>query len=257
MFWSTKPTLSDDDVEWQLGAWAWLLENLGGIDRLKSLPSKYPRQADFPRSGLSGHAHVEFVFSQVCGQLGVDPSNFELVAQQAAIDPHVGHLAIVKNAPRDPAGTYSRQDNRQVITYEPGSARDLEHLIAVLAHELCHGILHSIPARPDDWGDNEEFATDLATVFFGFGLFGGNQSFQFSQFNDVGSGTQGWSTRRLGYLTQAEWGFALAVRVLLTGEDIEPVKQHAVDALGSHFIKNHRYLLKYRDRLEPLADMMG
>jgi hypothetical protein len=245
MFWSTKPTLSEDDIEWQLGAWAWLLENLGGIDRLKSLPSKYPRQADFPRSGLSGHAHVEFVFAQVCGQLGVDPSNFELVAQ------------IVKNAPRDPAGTYSRQDNRQVITYEPGSARDLEHLIAVLAHEVCHGILHSIPARPDDWGDNEEFVTDLATVFFGFGLFGGNQSFQFSQFNDVGSGTQGWATRRLGYLTQAEWGFALAVRILLTGEDIEPIKQYAVEALGSHFVKNHRYLSKHPALLDALARIAG
>ena len=253
MFWSTKPTLSDDDVEWQLSAWAWLLENLGGIDRLKSLPSKYPRQADFPRSGLSRHAHVQFVFSQVCGLLGVDAQKFELRAQEAAIDAQVGHLAIVQNIPRDPAGTYSSRDNRQVVTYEPGIARDLERLIAVLAHELCHDILHSIPTRPDDWAENEEFVTDLATAFFGFGLFGGNQSFQFSQYRDVANGTQGWSARRLGYLTQGEWGFALAVRAMLTGEDIEPIKQYAADALGSHFIKNHRYLLKHRDRLELLA----
>ena len=180
-----------DDVEWQLGAWRWLLDNLGGIERLKALPSKYPRQADFPRSGLSGHAHVEFVFAHICRMIDIDAENFELHQQQAAIDTQVGHLAVVKNAPIEPAGTYSTDRNRQIITYEPGAARNLEHMIAVLIHELCHGILFAIPDRPDDWGENEEFVTDLATVFFGFGIFGGNQSFQFNQFRDDSSGTQG------------------------------------------------------------------
>ncbi len=77
--------------------------------------------------------------------------------------------------------------------------------------------------------------TDLATVFFGFGVFGGNQSFQFSQFRDVGSGTQGWSTRRLGYLTQNEWGFALAIRALLTNEDVSPIRKHATAGLYASF----------------------
>jgi len=252
MFWSLKPTIDADDEDWQLGAWAWLLDNLGGMTALKTLASKYPRHADFPRSGLTGHAHVAFVFSQICTMLEMDAAAFELRQQEAEIDTHVGHLAVVKNAPQDPAGTYSSDGNRQVITYEPGIAGDLERLIAVLVHELCHSILFAIPTRPPDWAENEEFVTDLSTVFFGFGIFGGNQSFQFAQFRDDASGTQGWSTRRIGYLTQNEWGFALAVRTMLTGEDISLVKQYASSGLHANFEKNYKYLAKNRDKLDEL-----
>ena len=61
---------------------------------------------------------------------------------------------------------------------------DLESLITTLAHEICHPILLNIPTEPPGGGDMEEFATDLAMIFFGFGIFGGNSSFQFRQFNN-------------------------------------------------------------------------
>ncbi|WFU07964.1 hypothetical protein QA646_11620 [Rhizobium sp. CB3090] len=252
MFWSSKPTISVDDEEWQLSAWEWLLENLGGVDALKAFPSKYPRHADFPKSGLSGHEHVFFVLSYLCQLLKLDVESFELRKQREAIEPHVGGLALVKNVPQDPGGTYRAAKNRHIITYKPAVARNLEQLIAVLIHELCHSVLFSIPTRPPDWAQNEEFVTDLATVFFGFGVFGGNQSFQFSQFRDTASGTQGWSTQRLGYLTQNEWGFALAVRALLTNEDVLPIKEYATSGLLANFTKNHRYLEKNDSKIEQL-----
>ena len=252
MFWSSKPTVDADDVEWQLSAWGWLLDNLGGATALKTFASKYPTHADFPKSGLSGHEHVAFVFSQLCQLLKLDTGAFELRRQGEAIDAHVGHLAVVKNLPGQAAGTYRAANNRQIISYDPKIARDLEALIAVLTHELCHSVLHSIPTRPADWNSNEEFVTDLATVFFGFGVFGGNQSFQFSQFRDVGSGTQGWSTRRLGYLTQNEWGFDLAIRALLTNEDVSPIRKQATAGLYASFQKNCRYLEKNRGKLAQL-----
>ncbi|WP_267550597.1 hypothetical protein [Rhizobium rhizogenes] len=250
MFWSPKPTISADDEDWQLSAWEWLLENLGGVDALKALTSKYPRHADFPKSGRSGHAHVIFVFSYLCQLLKLDAEGFEIRQQEKAIEPHLGGLALVQNVPQDPGGTYSTANNRHIITYEPGVVRDLEQLIAVLIHEICHSILFSIPTRPPDWAENEEFVTDLATVFFGFGVFGGNQSFQFSQYRDDASGTQGWSTRRLGYLTQNEWGFALAVRAMLTNEDISLTEEYATSGLRANFIRNRRYLAKNRGKIE-------
>ncbi|KAA0700713.1 hypothetical protein DTW90_03495 [Neorhizobium sp. P12A] len=252
MFWKAKPTISFHDEEWQISAWEWLFDNLGGLERLKRLPSHYPRQVDFPRSGLSGHAHVAFVFSQLCGLLGLDSGAFELLPQQAAINPHLGPLAVVQNAPHEPLGTYSSHENAHVITYDPVAAKDLERLIATLAHELCHAILFSIPERPADWAENEEFATDLATVFFGFGIFGGNGSFEFSQFRDDATGSQGWSTRRAGYLTQNEWGFALAVRAILTGEDVAPIKKYSSDGLYLNFRKNYAYLERNPDKLAGL-----
>jgi len=252
MFWQAKPTIDPDDEEWQLGAWAWLLDNLGGIDAIRRHPTRFPRNADFPRSGLSGHAHVEFVFVHLCSLLGLDPAKFELRSQENAINPHLDTFALVQNLPVEPAGTYQLDENREIVTYEPSAARDLEHLISVLAHELCHSILFSIPTRPADWGDNEEFMTDLAVAFHGFGIFSGNQSFQFTQFRDDATGAQGWSTRRLGYLTQNEWGFALAMRAVLTGEDIAPIKECSSPALHTHFKKNLKYLSKNRTKTAAL-----
>jgi hypothetical protein len=253
MFWSPKATIDADDEEWQLETWAWLLDNLGGVEALKSLASKYPRHHDFPKSGRSGHAHVEFVFARICQLLRLDTESFKLRAQEQAIDPRLSDLAIVQNVPLGPAGTYSTDDNRHLITYEPGVVRDLEQLIAVLIHEISHAVLFSIPTMPPGGPDNEEFATDLATVFFGFGVFGGNQSLLFSQYRDDASGTQGWSMRRTGYLTQNEWGFALAVRAVLTGEDISPIKDYATDGLYANFKKNHRYLTKYPGKIDLLV----
>ncbi|MGL4489382.1 MAG: hypothetical protein ACRCU5_08060, partial [Rhizobiaceae bacterium] len=177
---------------------------------------------------------------------------FKLVAQDTAIDAVVGPLAVVENVPLMPAGTYQLDGNSHLVSYDPALARDLEKLIGTLAHEICHPILFSIPTAPPGNEDAEEFATDLATVFFGFGLFGGNQSFQFNQFRDDATGTQGWSTQRLGYLSQNEWGYALAVRAILTGEDTLQIEKHMSDGLRLNFHKNYRYLSKNKKVLDSL-----
>lgn len=252
MFWKAKPTVDADDEQWQLETWRWLLDNLGGREALSKMPTVGPTHQDFPKSGCTGHEHVVHVFNQVARRIGVDPHSFQLEAQDAPIDAVLGPLMIVKNAPQSPAGTYRLEGNSHVISYNPQSARDLEQLIGTLAHEISHPILHGIPSLPPGGKEAEEFATDLATAFFGFGIFGGNQSFQFSQFRDDATGTQGWSTRRLGYLTQNEWGYALAVRAILLGEDETKIQKHMSDGLLIHFRKNFRYLSKNASKLVML-----
>jgi len=51
--------------------------------------------------------------------------------------------------------------------------------------------------------------TDLLTVFLGFGVFTANAAFRIEQHQDGRS--QGWSARRQGYLSEEEFGYALAV----------------------------------------------
>lgn len=254
MFWTAKPTIEADDEEWQLLAWRWLLDNLGGIDALRSFPTRFPSHRDFPKSGKSGHAHVEFVFEQVTAAMGIDPEPFSLVAQDETVDRMLGPLAVVQNAPNDPAGTYQATDNSHLISYNPETARDLESLIATLVHEVCHAVLFSIPVAPPGDDSAEEFATDLATVFFGFGVFGGNGSFRFKQYHDAATGTQGWSTQRMGYLSQNEWGYALALRACLTGEGTGIVEQYGSSGLVSNFRKNVRYFKKNRNKLAEAFD---
>jgi hypothetical protein len=48
---------------------------------------------------------------------------------------------------------------------------------------------------------------DLLTIFLGFGIFTANAAFQFSQYTTNQS--QGWSSKRLGYLSEPMLGYAL------------------------------------------------
>jgi hypothetical protein len=91
-------------------------------------------------------------------------------------------------------------------------------LVATLAHEVGHEILlgqaRVSPEQPD-----HEPLTDLLTVFKGMGIFTAN-----STIRDRGwsSGTwAGWETRRLGYLDQRSFGYALA-RFAWTRGEVEP-----------------------------------
>jgi hypothetical protein len=60
---------------------------------------------------------------------------------------------------------------------------------------------------------------DLLTVFLGFGVFTANAAFRFEQHQDGRS--QGWSARRLGYLSEEQFGYALA-RFAYEREDAKP-----------------------------------
>jgi hypothetical protein len=57
---------------------------------------------------------------------------------------------------------------------------------------------------------------DLLTVFLGFGIFSANAAFRFEQHTNNNS--QGWSTRRLGYLSEEQFGYALARYAFERGE---------------------------------------
>jgi len=80
-------------------------------------------------------------------------------------------------------------------------------VVALLAHELGHIILLH-PGLVDCKDPHMEPLNDLLTVFLGLGIFTANAAFRFEQHSDGTS--QGWSARRLGYLSEEQFGYALA-----------------------------------------------
>lgn len=72
-----------------------------------------------------------------------------------------------------------------------------EEMVGTLAHELAHVKL----LGENRMEENDEKITDLATMFFGLGIFNANSALK--TFN------HGWSTA--GYLTQMEWGYAFTL----------------------------------------------
>lgn len=83
-----------------------------------------------------------------------------------------------------------------------------ENLVATLAHEIAHIKLLG-EERIDD---NDEHLTDLTTIIFGLGIFNANAAFQ----TFTTTQTYGW--RSQGYLSQTQWGYALALFAHLRGE---------------------------------------
>ena len=254
MFWKPKPTIDLDDQLWQVETWAWLLKNLGGADAMRTYCVVVPSHLHFPPSECSGQEHAEFVFKQVAGQFRVATDEFILTPQEVDINPSLGPLAVVQDVPTNPLGTYSASDtDEHTISYSPSLLADLQALIATFTHEICHPILLGIPDEPPGGSEAEEFATDLAMVFFGFGIFGANGSFAFNQYSDVSTGSQGWSYSRAGYLTQSEWGFGLAVRAMLLDEDEELLLKFLTSGVAAHFRKNLRYLKSSDELLDQLS----
>ena len=135
----------------------------------------------------------------------------------------------------------------------PASLSRPIELIATFAHELCHPLLLSIPEPPPGGAECEEFATDLATTFFGFGLFGANSAFEFKQHSDIGAGSQGWSTRRLGYLTEAEWGFSLAIFLHNNEDNLQLAMNHLKPSLASYLKKSLKYFHANPQLLDGIA----
>jgi hypothetical protein len=112
-------------------------------------------------------------------------------------------------------------------------------LVATLAHELAHYRLAGVPTEPPGGADALEFATDLTTVYLGFGLFGANSAFNFRQYQDVMS--QGWEAARQGYLSEREWVFALAVYLELRQQSSTEAKSFLKPHLYSDLRKAQRY----------------
>ncbi|QDZ00146.1 hypothetical protein FQ775_06985 [Nitratireductor mangrovi] len=161
-FWRTRSLLEPDDEEWLLACWHWLSEKFPGTGLQSDRELVLPTAAFFSVATGDGHEAALHYSTQVASHLGVDPGQFELVAQEASVDAILGPMQVVENAPGGPAGTFSVDGERMVITYEPSLVNHPMELIAAFAHELCHPLLFSIGEGPPGGEDMEEFATDLA-----------------------------------------------------------------------------------------------
>ena len=135
------------------------------------------------------------------------------------------------------AGHYSVRNGVGVIAVGMDNARDPRRVVAVAAHELCHHKLLYHGLASTDERDHEPL-TDLATVFFGLGIFTANAAFTFSQ------GSGGWRRQQLGYINQPMFGYALARTAWLRGEHDPAWARHLDTNPRGYFKRAMRYLAK-------------
>jgi hypothetical protein len=217
-FFKKGQLLSDENFLFQIEAYKWLLRNFGGNAFYEETSLVLPTKDFFPESVDSPEEAAEVTFKYVKKYAGLEDWPCELCAQEPDPDRKVAPTVLIQGADESPLGTFSIENHKKVlITYNPAIASDPNQLVATFAHEFAHYLTGTCPEPPPGGWENWEYVTDIAAVFLGFGIFMANSAFNFNQFSDVDS--QGWSTYRSGYLSEAEFSFSLAIFLKLKGID--------------------------------------
>lgn len=231
----------DPDVEaFHVKCWGWLLRNRGAEDFGKS-PLVLPTTDFFPLTDAQGHARATHIFNQVRKITGMEDWPVSLVPQAE----RAGRVASVGNVQHTgaAAGTFSHSGNSGKVTYDPALIKKPVALIAVFAHELGHYICENIQEDPPGGWDLLEPATDVTACYLGFGVFSANAAFDLTNHTDFDS--QGWQSNKLGYLTEAEWSFNIALFCALRGIDHSLAKPHLKAHLFNEVKKAAAYAAKH------------
>ena len=182
-------------VDWRMD---WLIRQFGR-ERLIDCETILPLADHFPADYDASREAVRAMFDQVCEYLDIDGKRFQL----AYYSDH------------GTAGLYEEREDQTVIWLETSNVGDPMSVVATLAHELCHfqllGGKRVSPNAPD-----HEPLTDLAVIYFGFGVFAANASFR-SRSYSAGQ----WhytSMKRQGYLPPPVLGYGLALYAWLRQE---------------------------------------
>lgn len=146
--------------------------------------------------------------------------------------------------------THADADGLHVVTIDRSSVGEPARLLAVIAHELGYVRLFGERRTSTDRQDREPL-TDLATVYLGMGIFTANAAFSIGRVSGYGiEPAGGWQSRRLGYMTEPMFGYALARYAAYRGEP-DPAWLKFLDTNPRVYMKRGiRYLrhLDYADR---------
>jgi len=192
------------------------LAGLLGIQRMRQAVVMLPTPEHFPDRFDGTDKALDVMFRRVAERMEVDPDTIELEIFDDATQASQTLVPFWSGENSGAGGLYGHDGvSRTVIAVNSSQLKNPMALVATLAHELGHAIL----LRPGLVKPNEpdmEPLNDLLTVFLGFGVFNANSVFQFQQYNSYDR--QGWSTRRLGYLSEQQFGYALARFAVERGE---------------------------------------
>lgn len=170
----------------------------------------------------------------------VDPNQIEVALFDSADRMTSGLVPIYSGSHSAAAGLYHRNSaGKTQISIEGELLKDPMALVGVLAHELGHVILLR-PGLVDQKDKDMEPLTDLLTVFFGLGIFTANSAFRFKQYSN--NGTQGWSAKKLGYLSEEQYGYALARYAFERGETKPPWIKHLCTNVAGYTRRSLRWL---------------
>jgi hypothetical protein len=238
-----KPLIPHFTARWLLDNFAWLIRNHATHSRFASSVLVLPDKAHLPLQDAGGHELALALFAQIKSYCGLADSQVPLVEGGPILpssgNGHDGHAA----------GTYT-SGGRQgpYITYATNLLDDRPALVATLAHELGHHLLHrgSQERMLVETSTDEERLTDLAAIFMGFGVFLSNSAFHMKREGDY------WTYRYHGYLSESEVIFATALFITVKRLDPRPALRHLKSPRSGMLKRALRDLEDYGDAVATM-----
>ena len=169
--------------------------------------------------------------------LRIVATQMDVPADKITLDFYDDHLRQITAG--SPGGLYwgkGENDNFEISLVRT-KLDEPENMVATLAHEIAHIKL----LGENRMAENDEPITDLTTIFFGLGVFNANAAFQ--TFADAKY--FGWS--QSGYLTQMEWGYALALFAWIRQEAQPGWADHLCKNVKADFMQGQNFIAANED----------
>ncbi len=211
----TKCPVDRELERWVEARFAWLVAQFG-LEALRRTPAVRPDEAFFPDRFDGTERTARSLFDRVCQYMGVPPQRVLLRLYEEGRQLDLAPGIIVTSDEGGTAGYYEAAE-QETVWLETSVLNHPMSCIATMAHELAHVKLLGSRALTAAEEDHEPL-TDLATVYFGMGIFNANSVIVDEQWTSAG-GWSGWSMGRAGYLDEATFGYALALFAWLRGEN--------------------------------------
>jgi len=240
-FFTPSPPITEDEREWIESSMLRLIK-LFGFETLRSRPTILPDPRFFPERYTPDEQGLDRTVKTLCRHMDVPFDSLDIYLYSESEGIHLDRLAAWQSSHSGAAGKYSpRENGRFFIGIESKLLVQPTKLVATIAHELCHVLLLG-GGRLDPGDDDQEYLTDLLTVFLGTGLFTANAAFEFTQWQ--GGSKHGWSASRQGYMSQPMFGYALAGYCWMRGEKKPPWERLMTANVREPFRRSMKYLVK-------------
>lgn len=241
MFWKKKKKLpiTPEDKAWVDEALQWLQENLGK-DHFMEIRTVTPTKNYYGRTFDKSEQDAEFILERTMELMNIQDVDIQLVFfSDSPIKMADGEIlsspADINGEWKSAAGTYEENADGIVISIEREQLNDTLSLIATISHELSHQIL----LGENRIEENDEYLTDLTAIAYGFGIFLGNSSFNFS--TGTMAGGFGWEMNAQGYLPEQIIAYAMAKLSNIRNESTE-YSQYLNSSLQKYFKQSEAYL---------------
>jgi tetratricopeptide (TPR) repeat protein len=242
-----KSPLTADQRTWIDTRFQWLREQFGEA-RLKGTVV-LPTDEFFPDRYQGTQADAEKLFQRLCGLMEVDPARVELTFYKSPSADDVVTAFNPELSQTYALGAYDEQERRTTIWLEQTRLDEPMSVVATLAHELGH--VHLLgDGRCSSEVEDHEPLTDLLTVYFGLGIFSANSALR--EVNWRHGNWSGWNMQNQGYLSSAQYAYALAVYAYARGEQAPAWKRHLRADVRSWFAVELKDLVRgVRPAAEP------